>query len=117
MIAARSAELSGKEGVPPSPIAQFRREPRVRQQAPRAAFLLCVDHDAARQKAERTFNRAHVLVGDEMRDAFLGQKALDQRDEHEIVGANEFDQMRSLSASGRALAAAPSALYGRDDLM
>ena len=51
-----------------SAMAQFGGEARFGQEPARPRFLVRVDQDPARQKAERSLDRGHVLVGDEETD-------------------------------------------------
>jgi len=96
------------------PIAQFSRKTRVRQQATRPALLFRDDHDPARQETKRTFDRAHVLVRHKMCNPFLPQNVLDHRNQHEIVGAYEFDQFRpSRLPSRRSCRCAQPSLWSR----
>ena len=59
-------------------MAQFSGEAGFLEQATRAVALRAFDHDPAGQEAERAFDGAHMLVGDEERHAFLRQQALDK---------------------------------------
>ena len=52
--------------------------------------LVGVDHDAARQDAERAVEHAHVLVGDEIADAGIAHQRLDEGDDDGVVGADQF---------------------------
>ena len=56
----------------------------------RPVDLVGVDHDAARQDADRAVEHAHVLVGHEMPDAGIAQQRFDEGDDDGVVGADEF---------------------------
>ncbi len=52
---------------------------------------LRLDQEAARQHAERPFEDAHALVGDEAMNAGIAHQAFGKGQEHGIVGADEFE--------------------------
>jgi octaprenyl-diphosphate synthase len=67
--------------------------------------VIAAHENAAWQKAERPFDRTHELIGDENINSIVGQNRLDRRDQHEIVGAQQFNHdvltSRLLIASAR----------------
>ena len=68
---------------------QLVRQPRILQQLPRDRQVFLIDHDAARQHAERAFQHAHVLVQHHVRDFGALEQRLDRRDQHRIVGPDK----------------------------
>ena len=82
-----------------SAIAQFAGEAGVAHQPSRPLLLVRVDQDPPRQEAERAFDRAHVLVGDEERHARLRQQRLDERRsarDHWCAGVRPRRDLRAL---------------------
>ena len=75
-----------------SAIEQFFSQTRFDNEAASPPFLFPVDQNPPRQEAERAFDGGHVLVGDEIGDPLRLQDRLDNADENEIVGAQDFDQ-------------------------
>ncbi len=62
-----------------------------------------VDHvlrnqNTAGQDTERTFHHAHVLIDHQVFDAGLAQEGLDKRDQHKVVGSDEFFHVSALDA-------------------
>ena len=60
------------------------------QEAPRRIQTIGRHHHPALQDAQRTFDNAHVLVGNPRLDAGLAQQRFDKRDENQVVGAEQF---------------------------
>ena len=50
---------------------------------------LLIDHDAARQHAERAFQHAHVLVQHHVRNVGALEQRLDRGDQHRVVGPDQ----------------------------
>ena len=71
--------------------------------------MLFVDHDAARQHAERAFEHAHVLVEHHMRNVGALEQRLDRGDQHRIVGPDELAQCAPCISSAAALRPARAA--------
>jgi SAM-dependent methyltransferase len=65
---------------------------RIDEKAPRLGNILIQNEHAARQEAERSFDRTHVAIGNEKADAFAFEYGLDRREEDGIVGAQNFLQ-------------------------
>src|SRR5690606_31725879 len=61
----------------------------IRKQLLRARFVVLGYEQAARQKAERAFHHAHVLVGDETMNVRRMQQRFDRGDQYGVVGADE----------------------------
>src|SRR5258708_31343734 len=81
-----------------------------------------MDQDPPRQDPQRTFDNAHVLVQHQMMDIGAVEQCSDSRNQHDIVGANQFPQLPvllcRLDATAarrcqalRALAALPRTFY------
>ena len=78
---AEQGVVAGRKSPEPprgSLMAQFSGEAGFLEQATRAVALRAFDHDPAGQEAERAFDGAHMLIGDEKRHALLRQQALDE---------------------------------------
>jgi hypothetical protein len=88
---------------------QFPAEPGILDEAPGARQIAVADQYPPGQETYRTFERAHVFVGDEDVDAVLGKERADCRDHYDIVGAQEFDH--------RAVLAPIRKICGSDALM
>src|SRR5690606_31173412 len=69
---------------------QLRADPGVLEDAPRFRLAVAFDEKAARQHAERAFENAHRLVGDEIMDARLFHQALREREKDGVIGADQF---------------------------
>src|SRR6476619_2992616 len=85
------------------------------------AVIVLVDQNPARQDSERAFDNAHVLVQHEMMDIGAIEQRADRRNQHDIVGPNQFPQvlfsyadptrrLHDVSMPG-ALAALPAPFY------
>ncbi len=61
---------------------------------------LRLDQEAARQHAERPFEDAHALVGDEAMNAGIAHQRFDKGDDDGVVGADEFDHGLRFSGCG-----------------
>src|ERR1700751_1880914 len=80
----------------------------------RRAVLLVMDQDSPRQDAERAFDHAHVLVQHHVMDIGAVEQRADRRNQHDVVGPNQFPQIRALPFTTRwrqALAATSSTFY------
>ncbi len=62
------------------------------------AVVLVVNQNPARQDAELTFDHAHVLVQHHMMDIGAVEQRADRRDQHDIIGPNQFPQNASPSS-------------------
>jgi len=58
----------------------------------RFAVIVFMDQDPARQHAERAFDHAHVLVQHQMMNIGAVEQGADRRNQHDIVGPNQFPQ-------------------------
>jgi hypothetical protein len=76
---------------------EFLAETGGNDRPPRTRKIGFADQHPPRQKTNRTFKRAHMLVGDEDLDAVFREKGPDRRDQHEIVGPQEFDHSALLT--------------------
>jgi hypothetical protein len=54
------------------------------------AIIVVMDQNAARQDAQRTFDDAHVLIQHEMVDIRAVKQRANSRNQHNIVGPNQF---------------------------
>ena len=59
----------------------------------RLAVVVLMNQDPARQHAERAFDDAHVLVQHQMMDVGAVEQRADRRNQHDIVGPNQFPQL------------------------
>jgi octaprenyl-diphosphate synthase len=74
----------------------------VAENLPRLADIVVMDQDTARQNTKRTFDDAHILVQHQMMDIGAIQERADSRNQHDIVGPNQFPQFwRSFCRSRR----------------
>ncbi len=69
---------------------QFVAETGVDDDLARGRDVFFTDQNAARQDAERAVEDAHVLVEHHVTDAGAVQKRTDRRNEHGVVGPNQF---------------------------
>ena len=73
----------------PSSTSQASR-PASRERAPRRRPVAVIDQQPAREGADRAFDHAHVLIGNEAGDAGLPQHRLGEADQHGVVAAQHF---------------------------
>jgi hypothetical protein len=71
-------------------LPQFQFEARIDQNAPRPIGIVLGDQEAPRQEAERSFEYAHVLIGDEASDAGVLHQAFGKGKKDGIIGADQF---------------------------
>ena len=67
-------------------------EARFLDDAPCCGHVIVIDHDPARQDAELTLDHAHVVVEHLVADAGAITQGADRRDQHGVVGADQFTQ-------------------------
>ena len=79
---------------------QFVGETGIGQKLPGFAIVVLMDHDPARQHAERALDDAHVLVQHQMMDVSAIKQRADGGNQHDIVGSNQFPQ-RSIPLPAR----------------
>src|ERR1700722_3527581 len=60
------------------------------------AIVVLMDQDPARQHPERALDDAHVLVQHQMMDVGAVQQRPHRRNQHDIVGPNQFPQLTFL---------------------
>ena len=72
---------------------QFVGEPGIAEDLPRLAVIVLMHQNTARQHAERAFDDAHVLVQHQMVDIGAVEQRSDRRNQHDIVGSNQFPQL------------------------
>ena len=65
----------------------------VGQKLARLAVIFLMDQDPARQDAERALDNAHILVEHEMMDLGAVEQRADRRNQHDIIGPNQFPQL------------------------
>jgi hypothetical protein len=68
---------------------QLAADTGIRQQLSRLGEFILGDEDAPWQHAERSFHDTHVLVDDQMFDAGILQKGLDEGNHDHVIGADE----------------------------
>ena len=71
------------------PRPQFVGEPGVFKHPPSAILMFVVDKNPARQNADRSFENAHVLVEQQMRDFRSIEQCLDRGKQHSVIGADK----------------------------
>ena len=98
-VLAHPADFSGHLRAQLVGEACFRKKPS------RGGKFVIADQDAAREDADPTFKNAHVLIDHHMVDMRTFKQRLDRRDQHGIVGANEFAHANSGAALRPARAA------------
>src|SRR5215471_7179218 len=84
---------------------QFVRESRIGQNPTGRAIILLMDEDPPRQDAERAFDDAHVLVQHQMMDIGGIKQRADCRNQHHVVGPNQFPQLPLSSANRKMMSA------------
>src|SRR5258707_6325532 len=100
---------------------QFVGQAGVAEKLARFAVIVVMDQNPARQHPERAFDNAHVLIQHQMMNIGAIEQRADRRNQHHIVGPNQFPQLlfsfvdptrrpRDVSAH-RALAALTVAFY------
>src|SRR5215472_417727 len=62
---------------------------------PRRADVLVMNQNPPRQNAKRAFDDAHVLVQHQVMDIGAVEQRADRRNQHHIVGSNQFPQITS----------------------
>ena len=67
-------------------------EAGVGEELARAASIVLLHQDAARQNADRAFQHAHVAVEHDVGDVGAVEQRLDGGDQHGVVGADDFAQ-------------------------
>jgi hypothetical protein len=67
---------------------------RIDQNLARLTIIVLMDQNAAWQDPERTFDNAHILVQHQMMDIGAIEQRSDRRNQHDIVGPNQFPQFR-----------------------
>src|SRR5262249_27577981 len=73
--------------------AQFMRQSSICQDLARHAVVIFVNENPPWQDAERAFDDAHVLVQHQMMDIGGVEQRADRRNQHYIVGSNQFSQI------------------------
>ena len=68
-------------------------EAGIAEDLPRLAVIVLVDQNTARQHADRAFEHAHVLVQHQMVNMGAVEQRADRRNQHDIVGPNQFPQL------------------------
>src|SRR5690242_5973388 len=72
---------------------QFMRQAGIGEQLARRAVVVFVNENPPRQNAEGSLDDAHVLIEHEMMDIGAVEQRADRRDQHHIVGSNQFPQI------------------------
>src|SRR5580692_7191695 len=62
------------------------------EQISRGGDFVLADQDAPLESADRAFQHADVLIGDQMRDVGAFEQRLDRRDQHGIIGTDKLAQ-------------------------
>ena len=73
---------------------QFVGETRIGKNLARLLVIILMDQNSARQDAERAFDDAHVLIQHQMMDIRPVEQRADRRNQHYIIGPNQFAQLR-----------------------
>ena len=60
------------------------------EQFSRGGDLIFADQDAPLECADRAFQHADVLIGEQMRDAGAVEQRLDRRNQHGVIGTDQF---------------------------
>ena len=81
---------------------QFPRKTGFAQQPPRRVGVSLMHKDTARQKTQRSLDRARELIGDENLDSCLRQQRFNGGNQDKIIGAEQFDHMGRDEWTGRA---------------
>ena len=69
-------------------------QPGVAQNPARLAVVVVMDQNPTRQDPERALDDAHVLIEHQMMDIGAVEQRADRRNQHDIVGSNQFTQVR-----------------------
>ncbi len=69
-------------------------EARIGKKLARLAVIVVMDQNPARQDSEGAFDDAHVLVQHQMVNIGAVEQRADRRNQHHIVGPNQFPQLR-----------------------
>src|SRR5262249_44653558 len=91
--------MTGPVGVRSSG-PQLVAEPGVLEEQPGRTLIFLRDEHPPRQDSDRSLKHAHVLIGDDMRDAGALEQRLDGADQDAVVGA---DDLPHVSCSRAAL--------------
>jgi hypothetical protein len=71
---------------------QFVGEPCIAKNLSRLQIVVLMDQNPARQDTKRAFDDAHVLIKHQMTDFRAVKQRSDRRNQHDIVGPNQFPQ-------------------------
>ncbi len=68
------------------------RQPGIPEKLARLAIVVLMDQNPARKDPEGTFDDAHILIQHQMMDIRAVEQRADGRNQHHIVGSNQFPQ-------------------------
>jgi hypothetical protein len=69
------------------------RQPGIAQELAGLAVIVLMDENPARQSANRSVEDAHILVEHQMMDVGAIEERTDRRNQHDIVGSNQFPHL------------------------
>jgi len=71
------------------------RQAGIGEKPARLEVIVLMHEDSSRQDTERSLDHAHVLIQHQMVDIGAIEQRADGRNQHDVVGANQFPQFQA----------------------